>query len=183
MLHTSGVKPLEVGKVERERVRALSRSTDADWVVRDRVDMVLLAAAGWSAPRIGRHLGWHAASVRRVVAAWRARGQDALFRRLPGPLPDIARTRRIQAALQRLLHAPPHRSWTAAQLSAALAQEAGVKLSARQVRRYLSDMGASWRRTKMSLAHKQSPGHVAAAHRRLAALKKKPVPGGWTSTS
>jgi transposase len=182
MLHTSGVKPLEVGKAERERLRALARSSDADWVMRDRLDMVLLAAEGWSAPRIGRHLGWSAASVRRVVAAWRERGQEALFRRLPGPLPDVARTRRIQRALQRLLHAP-HRSWTAAQLSVALAEEAGVRLSARQVRRYLTDMGASWRRTKMSLAHKQTPSHVAAAHRRLAGLKKKPAPGGWTSST
>jgi transposase len=182
MLHTSGVKALEVGKAERERLRALARSTDADWVVRDRVDMVLLAAEGWSAPRIGRHLGWSAASVRRVVAAWRARGQDALFRQLPGPVPDVGRTRRIHAALEQLLH-DAHRSWTAAQLAVALEKHAGVKLSARQVRRYLADMGATWRRTKMSLAHKQSPSHVAAAHRRLAGLKKKPAPGGWTSTT
>lgn len=182
MLHTSGMKPLEVGRAERERLRALSRSTDADWVVRDRVDMVLLAAEGWSAPRIGRHLGWHAASVRRVVAGWRTRGQNALFRGLPGPPPDVARTRRIQRALERLLH-DAHRSWTAAQLSLALQEREGIRLSARQVRRYLADMGASWRRTKMSLAHKQSPGSIAAAHRRLAGLKKKPTPGGWTSTS
>jgi transposase len=182
MLHTSGVRPLEVGKAERERLRALSRSSDADWVVRDRVDMVLLAAEGWSASRIGRHLGWHAASVRRVVASWRERGQDALFRRLPGPPPDVARTRRIRGALERLLH-EPHRTWTAAQLAGALERAADVKLSARQVRRYLADMGATWRRTKMSLAHKQSPGHVAAAHRRLAGLKKKPTQGGWTSTT
>jgi hypothetical protein len=41
----------------RERMRELSRALDAGWWVRDRVEMVLLAAEGWSAPLIAQHLG------------------------------------------------------------------------------------------------------------------------------
>lgn len=182
MLHTSGVKPLEVKPEQRSRLRALCRTWDADWVVRDRVEMVLLAAEGWSAPRIAHHLGWHAATVRRVVAEWRRQGEDALWRQLPGPAPDTRRRQQLQAALEQLLASAP-RTWTSAQLALALEAKTGVHLSARQVRRYLADMGAGWRRTKMTLSHKQQPSAVERARARLLALKKSPPEGGSTSTS
>ncbi|NOK19188.1 helix-turn-helix domain-containing protein [Corallococcus carmarthensis] len=50
--------------------------------------MVLLAAEGWSAPHLGAHLGWSAATVRRVLrAALQPRTQQhrARRRRPQGP--------------------------------------------------------------------------------------------------
>ncbi|NOJ91703.1 helix-turn-helix domain-containing protein [Corallococcus coralloides] len=135
----------------RERRRGISRSEDVDADERDRVQMVLLSAEGWSAPRIARHLGVSDKTVRRVLKGWRVQGEQALFKGLPGPAPDFEHQQRVQQALHGLLEEP--RTWSASQLSGAL-EAHGIHLGPRQVRRYLAAMGAGWRRTKMSLAHK-----------------------------
>lgn len=65
MLYTCGMGLLlQVSEAERQRLREVARSADSGWVERERVERVLLAAEGWSAPRIGAHLGWSAATVR-----------------------------------------------------------------------------------------------------------------------
>ena len=172
MLYTCGMGPLlQVSEAERRRLREVARSADAGWVERERVEMVLLAAEGWSAPRIGAHLGWSAATVRRVLRAYVQAGPEALFPALRGRKPDVQRRQCIQAALQSLLALP--RAWTAAQLARAL-EEHGIHLGPRQVRRYLGSMGAGWRRTQLSLAHKQDSAAVAAARQTLLGLKKSP---------
>jgi len=56
--------------------------------------------------------------------------------------------------------------------------EQNIRLSVRQVRRYLEMMGAGWRRTTNSLRHKQDQVEVARAVRVLGHLKKKL---GWQS--
>jgi len=63
------------------------------------------------------------------------------------------------------------------QLATALAEQ-NIRLSVRQVRRYLEMMGAGWRRTTNSLRHKQDQVEVARAVRVLGHLKKKL---GWQS--
>jgi transposase len=131
--------------------------------------MVLLSAAGWPAPAIAHHLGYCAATVRTVLKQWAARGPASLRRQRSGPPPDLARRQRVTAALDRLL--ARERTWTAAQLAAAL-QEEGIRLSPRQTRRYLQAMGARWRRTVRTLRHKQDPVRVERAKRQLAHLKK-----------
>jgi transposase len=170
MLYTCGMGPLlQVSEAERRRLREVARSADAGWVERERVEMVLLAAEGWSAPRIGAHLGWSAATVRRVLRAYVQGGTEALFPALRGRKPDFQHRQCVEAALQALLALP--RAWTAAQLSRAL-EVHGVHLGPRQVRRYLGSMGAGWRCTQLSLAHKQDSAAVAAARRALLRLKK-----------
>lgn len=164
---------LRVDRAARERLRSISRSTDVDAAERDRVQMVLLAAEGWSAPHIARHLGVSDKTVRRVLKAWRLRGEAAVYKRLPGPPPDTARRALVQDALRALLAQP--RTWSSGQLSRALEAD-GIHLGPRQVRRYLWGVGAGYRRTKMSLAHKQRPEAVARARARLTALKKRPAP-------
>src|SRR3954453_4119928 len=52
--------------------------------VRDRIEMLSLADAGWSAPRIAAHLGQ---TVRDLLKDFRQRGTDALFPRRTGPAP------------------------------------------------------------------------------------------------
>jgi len=166
--------PLRVDEAVRERLRGISRSADVDADERDRVQMVLLAAEGWSAPRIARHLGVSDKTVRRLLKGWREHGEQALFKKLPGPAPDFERQQRVYQALHGLLEEP--RTWSAGQLSRAL-EAHGIHLGPRQLRRYLAAMGAGWRRTKMSLAHKQQPDAVTRARARLLRLKKKPERG------
>jgi transposase len=171
MLYTSGMEPLEVDEKERSRLRELGRAPTVGWWVRDRVEMVLLASDGWSAPSIARHLGVSAPTVRRFVRAFRQHGMEALERKLPGPPANMQNQRRMQQALAVLLEQP--RTWNSSQLSRAL-EGHGIHLGPRQVRRYLNAMGARWRRTQLSLTHMQRTEEVERAKRRLLTLKKRP---------
>lgn len=166
---------------ERVAVRALGRDRALRPAERDRVEMVLLSAAGWSAPAIAGHLGYCAATVRTVLKAFRRTGGAGLRRRRPGPPKDAARRQQVTAALDRLLG--QERTWTAAQLAAALRGE-GIALSPRQTRKYLKGMDAGWRRTVSTLDHKRDPARVERAKRTLGTLEKKPAPAGsaWASS-
>lgn len=154
-------------------MRALRTDRTLAPAERDRVEMVLLSDAGWAPPRIARHLGYCAATVRTVLSGFPASGGAGLRRKRPGPGKDAARAAVVTAALDQLLS--QDRTWTAAQLAEALTGE-GIALSARQTRRYLLAMGARWRRTVTTLSHKQDPARVAKAETTLTALKKKPTP-------
>jgi transposase len=155
---------------DRAAVRALRREPSLSAAERDRVEMVLLSAEGWSPPRIAAHLGCCAATARTVLKAFPRAGPAGLWRRRPGPPKDVARRGQVTAALDRLLG--QERTWTAAQLAAALGEE-GIALSPRQTRKYLKWMGARWRRTVPTLAHKQDPARAARAATTLATLKKR----------
>jgi transposase len=163
----------DVSLEDWERLRERGRSSLATPWERDRVEMILLSASGWSPPRIAAYLGVHAATVRRVLKAWNREGLDALERKLPGPVPDVERHARVVGLLEKLLAEP--RTWTSAQLAEALAG-LGIRMSARQTERYLAETGASWHRTKSSLAHMQQPQEVERARRKLTTLKKSPRP-------
>ncbi len=162
---------LRLTSEERVAVQVLRRDVSLKPVERDRVAMVLLSDAGWGPPRIGVHLGCNPVTVRRLLRRFRHSGIVGLRRRPPGPLPDTARRRRVEAALEALLE--EERTWTAPQLAAAL-REVGIDLSARQCRKYLARI-AAWRRTVRSLRHKQDAPKVARAKRVLGSLKKKPA--------
>jgi transposase len=155
----------------REELNALRR-TDLPASARDRIEMVALSDAGWSPPRIARHLGYHPQTVRDRLRNFARRGAAALDSKAPGPAPDARRRRRVEGRLRRLL--AEGRTWTSRQLSEA----SGLGISPRQVRRYLRQLGASYRRTANSLRHKQDPAKVARAARVLDNLKKKRPPAG-----
>jgi len=157
----------------RDELRALRR-TDLPPRVRDRIEMVSLADAGWSAPRIARHLGYPPQTVRDLLRAFLLRGTDALHPSRGGPPPDAERRDRVTAALRDLLG--QSRTWTSGQLSQALA-ERGIALGARQVRRYLKLMGGRYRRTAQTLKHKQDPAKAERAGRVLANLKAQAAAG------
>jgi putative transposase len=152
-----------------EAVRALRRDASLSPAERDRVEMVLLSAEGWSPPKIAGHLGYCAATVRTVLVTFPTTGLGGLRRRRPGPSKDLVRREQVTSALDRLLG--QDRTWTAAQLAEALAGE-GIILSTRQTRKYLTWMDARWRRTVTTLAHKQDPARVDRAKRTLTTLKK-----------
>lgn len=161
---------LELSDAERAAVQALRRDRKLTPAERDRVEMVLLSDAGWSAPRVAGHLGCCAATVRTVLKGFRTSGPAGLRRKRPGPPKDVARRAQVTAALDRLLD--QERTWTAAQLAEALREE-GIALSARQTRKYLVGMGARWRRVQRTVRHKQDPAAVGRAGRVLASLKKR----------
>jgi putative transposase len=151
-------------------VQALRRDPTLRPAERDRVEMVLLSATGWTVPAIAQHLGYCAATVRTVLKQFTPLDLTSLRRQQPGPPKDWARAEQVTAALNRHLDAP--RTWTAGQLAHAL-QEEGIRLSTRQTRKYLKRLGANWRRTVRSLQHKQDPAQVEQAKRKLAHLEKR----------
>ncbi len=154
----------------RDEVTSLRRDPSLSPSERDRVEMVLLSEQGWSVPQITSHLGYCAATVRRLFKQFNEEGVGALRHKRPGPSKDTIRTQQVQTVLTTLLS--QERTWNATQLAHAL-QEQGIHLSTRQVRRYLRGI-ASWRRTLRTLKHKQSPEKLARAQKTLATLKKKP---------
>jgi transposase len=142
--------------------------------VRDRIEMVTLSDAGWSAPRIAAHLGYCGQTVRDSLRAFLAHGIDALYPRRPGPAPDVARRDRVARELR--LSLAEDRTWTSRQLSEALAAR-GIDIGPRQVRRHLKRIQAGYRRTASTLKHKQDPAKAARAGRVLANLKAKAAAG------
>jgi transposase len=153
----------------RDRLNALRR-TALTPKVRDRIEMIALSDAGWSAPRIADHLGSCAHTVRGLLTDFAKRGTDALYPRRTGPAPDLDRRGRVADALRGLL--AEDRTWTSRQLSAALG-ERDFALSPRQVRRYLAMLDAGYRRTATTVGHKQDPVEAERAAKVLDGLKKK----------
>jgi transposase len=160
---------LELTGDERAALQAARRDPAFTPAERNRVEMVLLSATGWSPPAIAQHLGYCAATVRTVLKAFPTTGVAGLRRQRPGPPPNLARRTQVTMALAQLLGQA--RTWTAAQLATAL-REQGIALSARQTRKYLKRLDARWRRTTHSLRHKQDPTRVERAARVLANLGK-----------
>ena len=165
---------------QRDAVQALRRDRSVSPAERDRVEIVCLADAGWGAPAIAAHLGCNPVTVRRLLKRFPATGVAGLRRKAPGPPPDTARREQVEAALGTLLDRD--RTWTAAQLAAALGDELGIALSARQTRKYLGRI-AAWRRTVRTLRHKQEPAKAERAKQVLGSLKKRPPPAGSGSST
>jgi putative transposase len=145
--------------------------------VRDRIEMVLLSDAGWSAPRIAIHLGVCGQTVRDLLRAFLARGLAALYPFRSGPAPNRDKLDRVAEELRRLL--AEDRTWTSRQLGQALADQ-GIVLGPRQVRRYLRRIDARYHRTAWTLKHKQDPVKVERAGRILENLKAKADAGDLT---
>jgi putative transposase len=154
---------------DRATVQALRHDPTLSPAERDRIEMLLLSDADWSPPRIAAHLGVCAKTVRLVVTGFAETGVAGIRRKRPGPQPDTANRERISTALTALLG--EERTWTAAQLAAALGEQ-GLPLSPRQTRKYLRPL-AGWRRTVHSLRHRQNPARVARARRQLAGLEQR----------
>ena len=152
---------------QRAELQALRR-TDLPAVARDRLEMVLLSDAGWSAPRIARHLGRHPHTVGPP-----SRGSPPGARRRstpsPRPDPDHARRPQVTGRLSELLG--QDRTWTSRQLADALGPDGIV--GHRQTRRYLALLRAGYRRTAQTVGHKQDPKKVERAEAVLGGLKKK----------
>jgi putative transposase len=136
------------------------RHQDLPPKVRDRLEMILLADAGWAAARIAGHLGCNYRTALNLLNDFRQRGRDALFPRRPGPAPDTARREHVASEIRDLLG--QDRTWNSAQLAYAL-RDRGTALSPRQVRRHSRGMKSRYRRTASTVKHKQDPAKAARA--------------------
>ena len=153
----------------RAELHALRRA-DLPPVARDRLEMVLLSDAGWSAPRIARHVGRHPHTARAALQGFAADGAKAFHPGRPGPDPDHALRAEVTGKLAGLLG--QDRTWTSRQLAEAVRAD-GVAIGHRQTRRYLGLLRAGYRRTAQTVGHKQDPRKAERAGRVLGSLEKK----------
>jgi putative transposase len=159
---------------QRQELRQRTRQVGLAPSTRDRLEMVRLADAGWSVPRIARHLGQHEQTVRAWIKAFLAGSFDALPNKPRGGK-QSALTPPMLAAVRAEI-AKGTRTWTAAQLADWVAEHHGVRLSTDRLRVHLRRATISWQRTSRSLKHKQDPAEVAARQAVLDDLEKKGMP-------
>lgn len=170
-----GMYRITLSDEQRRALRERTRQAGLAPSTRDRLEMVRLSDAGWSVPRIARHLGQHEQTVRTWIKAFLVGGFDAL--------PNKPRGGKQSALSAPLLEdvraevATGRRTWTATQVAAWVAEHHGVHLSADRVRIHLRRVGISWQRTSRTLQHKQDPAEVAERRTMLQDLEKKGTPG------
>lgn len=159
---------------QRRDLRRRTRQPGVAPSTRDRLEMVRLSDAGWSVPRIARHLGQHEQTVRAWIKAFLAGGFDALPNK-----PRGGKTSALTAPMLEEVRAEVARgtrTWTAAQLANWIAERQGVRLSADRLRRHLHRARISWQRTSRTLRHKQDPDEVTEREAVPAGLAKKGMP-------
>jgi len=155
---------------QRTRQRGLSPST------REPLEMVRLADAGWSCPKIACYLGQHEQKVRAWIKAFLAGGFAALSTKPRGGKQSALTAAMLEALRTEI--AQGQRTWSAAQAGEWLAERYGVRLSVDRLRVHLKRAQLTYQRTSRSLRHKQDPEQVAARTAELEVLKKG---GRWTA--
>jgi transposase len=160
-------------------LRQLTRDPAVKPRTRDRLEMVRLSHAGWSASRIAEHLQQSPERVR----FWLRRFLQAGFAGLPDQ-PHVGQQSALTPALREALRAElakGDRTWSAPQIADWLAEHHGLRLSADWLGRLLKREKLSYKRTQRHLKHKQDPAKVAQKRAALEALEKGELPAGWTS--
>ena len=130
---------------EDAQLRELETNPAVPHKVRRRAQAVRLAAQGWTAPHIARHLGLDRATARRDLGRWLRQGLDGLADgKAPGAKPRW--TEAMTAYLQELLSGD--RAWTAPLLAKALEGRFFTRFHPGTVRRRLLALGYRWGRTR-----------------------------------
>jgi putative transposase len=138
---------------------------------RDRLEMVRLADAGFSIPKIAAHLQIHEQRVRYYIKAFLAHGFDALPDR-PHPGQHSSLTPAMEEAIRKELR-QQERTWTAAQLADWVAEHFGVRLTPDHLSRRLKRARIAYKRTGRSLKHKRKPEEVEPKAAQMAAHEKR----------
>jgi putative transposase len=144
---------------QRGELRERTRQTGLAPSTRDRLEMVRLSDAGWSVPRIARHLGPHEQTVRTWIKAFLAGEFEALPNKPRGGKKSALSAPMLESVRAEVARGT--RTWTAAQLADWVAEHHGVRLSADRLRIHLRRAKISWQRTSRTLKHKQDPAEVA----------------------
>jgi transposase len=162
---------IALSEEQRQELRERTRQKGIAPSTRDRLEMVRLADAGWSVPRIARHLGQHEQTVRAWIKAFLLGGFAALPNKPRGGKQSALTGAMLESVRAEV--ATGTRTWTAAQLAEWIAEQHGVRLSADRLRRHLRRARISWQRTSRTLRHKQDPAEVAERAAVLATAEKR----------
>ena len=122
-------------------------------------------------PRIARHRGHHAQTVRTWIKAFLDGGFAALPNKPRGGKESALTAPMLESVRAEV--ATGTRTWTAAQLADWVAEHHGVRLSADRLRLHLRRARISWQRTSRTLRHKQDPDEVAEREAVLTDRAKK----------
>ena len=145
---------------------------------RDRLEMLRLSDAGWSIPKIARHLRQHEQTVRYWIKAFLLGGFDGLVD-LPHPGKPSAITSEILAQVRQWIE-KGDRIWSAGQIAEEVVRIYGIRRSVDQWRRLLQRQRLGYKRTSRNLKHKQDPEQVADKKTQLEALEKRGTPARST---
>ncbi len=163
---------------QHEELRRRTRQEGLAPSTRERLEMVRLADAGGSCPKIACYLGQHEQTVRAWIKAFLAGGFAALSNKPRGGKQSALTPAMLEALRTEI--GQGQRTWTAAQAADWLAERYGVRLSVDRLRVHLKRARLSYQRTSRSLRHKQDPEQVAASTAALETLQKKGRPGSST---
>jgi transposase len=128
---------------------------------RDRLEMVRLADAGFTIPRIAAHLQISEKRVRHYIKAFLDDGFDALPDR-----PHLGQQSALTPAMEEAIREQMRRhacTWTASQVADWVANRFGVRLTPDHLARRLKRARIAYKRTGRTLHHKQDPEAVAQA--------------------
>ncbi len=160
---------------QRQELQRRTRHAGLAPSTRDRLEMVRLSDAGWSVPKIARHLGSHEQTVRVWIKAIISSGFDALTNKPRGGDTSALTPAMLEAVRAEV--AKGGRTWSAGQIADWVADQYGMRISPGRMRVHLKRAKLSYQRTARSLKHKQQPAEVAARKAELAALEKKRMLG------
>lgn len=146
---------------------------------RDRLEMLRLSDAGWSIPKIARHIHQHEQTVRHWIKVFLLEGFDALVD-VPRPGKPSAITPEILAQVRGWIE-KGDRIWSAGQIAAEVDRLYGIRRSLDQWRRLLHRQKLAFKRTSRHLKHKQDSEQVAKKKAQLQALQKRGTPERLTS--
>ena len=138
---------------------------------RDRLEMLRLSDAGWSIPKIARHLRQHEQTVRHWIKTFLLDGFDALVDP-PRPGKPSAITDEIVAEVRAWIE-KGDRIWSARQIAEEVVRIYGINRSPAQWRRRLRREKLAFKRTSRNLKHKQDPEQVANKQVQLEDLQKR----------
>ena len=152
------------------------RDTQTTPRTRDRLEMLRLAHAGWSIPKIARHFTMTESRVRHWVKTFLAEGFDALNgKKAPGAAPRI--TPAILNQIKQQVVGHDGRTWTAPQIVSWLQEQHGVSVHRNYLSGLLVKNGMRYKRTTRTVRHKQKPEQVTAKKADMETLKKGHRPG------
>jgi len=142
---------------------------------RSRLEMLRLANAGWSIPRIARHFDVTESRVRYWVKTFLVNGFAALDnKKSPGPKRKL--TPEIVARLKQVV-GQDGRTWTAPQVMEWLQTHYALSVNRTWLCEVMIQNGMSYKRTTRPVRHKQKPEQVAERKADLETLKKGQKPG------
>ena len=156
---------------QRDDLRRRLRSHNLEPRTRERLEMVSLSDAGWSIPRIARHVRRSEERVRFWIKKFLQEGFDAL-----PDQPHLGQRSGIPEATLQALRAHMEqgdRAWTLPQAVQWLQDEHQVTVGRGWLGTLLRRAGWSYYRTQRQLRHKQDPAAVATGREALLQAEKR----------